>query len=160
RPEETMGTLVILLPPLVVLGTAALLAVLFGALLRRRPRWLRLPAALLLGVAGALLAAWLAADSLPDGWLPAEPRRRVDEADVFLVFALGLVEAPEGGEAGGQTNLALAHWLVRCNAAKKPAIVQEGVYLALKELEAAEPTLAIDSWVIRLPHDPQVYVDT
>jgi hypothetical protein len=153
-----------ILAPLAVLALFALaLGVLFHALLARFVRspglWTR-AAAIALGsvAAGGLFVALLPA--VPDRWLRPEPRGDLDQADAFVAFALGLGQSAEGQPTPGQSNRAIARWLVEHNPHHRPAIVQEGVYLALKELEGERPALRVDGWVTRLPHRPDVYVDT
>jgi hypothetical protein len=112
------------------------------------------------GLGGALLVVFLAATLVPDRWLRADPRGTLAEADVFIVFGLGLGRAPDGGETPGASNAAIARWTIQNNVERKPTIVQEGVYLALQEMERSQPDLGVDAWVIRLPHHPNVYVNT
>lgn len=107
---------------------------------------------LLAAAVGAIVAVVLVLACWPDAWLRAQPRGDLARADFFAVFALGL-----GRDGAGRTNEALADWLLAHNPERKPAIVQEGVYRALL---AREPARALAAWVIRLPHDPHVYVTT
>lgn len=97
---------------------------------------------------------------VPDRWLRAIPRGTVRDADVFVAFGFGLNKTQSGLDAPGGSNLAIALWVVENNPFRKPVIVQEGVYLALKELERTQTRLGVDSWAICLPHDPRVYVNT
>jgi hypothetical protein len=141
------------------------LGVVFQAQLVRLPlfrsggRWLR-GLSLGLGLATALALFVAALPAVPDRWVRAEPRGDLHQADAFVVFALGLGQPVNGKPTPGESNRAIARWLVEHNAQHSPAIVQEGVYLALKELEADRPDLRLEKWVIRLPHRPGVYVDT
>jgi hypothetical protein len=107
-----------------------------------------------------LLVLLLVIPALPDRWIRAEPRGSVEDADVFVVFGLGLGPPAGGRETPGESNRALARWLAGHNPGRKPAIVQEGVYLALQELEESRPGLRVSDWAIRLPDRPGVYVDT
>ncbi|HUR54180.1 MAG TPA: hypothetical protein VMZ71_08620 [Gemmataceae bacterium] len=102
-------------------------------------------------LAVARVALPLTADSLR----PA-PRGNVAEANSFVVFAFGLGQPVEGKPTAGESNLALARWLLKENPQRKPTIVQEGVYLALRELDAPH----LDEWVTCLPSPPGVYIDT
>lgn len=163
-----MVTFCILLPYLVVLLAALPLAALVDALLRRYPvpAWVcssaRLRAGLALTASTAVVAllAALSIPLVPDSWVRARPKGRPGDGDVYVAFAFGLGRDAAGREVAGESNRALARWLSEHNVGRKPAVVQEGVYLGLKELEAACPGLAVDAWVLRLPHDPRVYVDT
>lgn len=81
--------------------------------------------------------------------------QEMKQADGFIAFGFGLGKDKNGVETPGITNLEIAKWILKNNPQRKPVIVQEGVYLALKQ-EAKN----IDTWIIRLPHNPSVYVDT
>jgi len=108
-------------------------------------------------LAGGLLGCWLVLDVLQG----AKPQGKVEQADSFVVLGFGLVRTAGGQEAAGASNQALAAWLVEHNPERKPAIVQQGVYLALQALVAQQPELhPLDEWVTVLPHDAQAYVDT
>jgi hypothetical protein len=161
-----MVTFWILLPHLVFLAAVLLLAVLFSSLLgrlpwsRQWPLWRRRATSLILAVLAALVATASALQLVPDQWVRATPRGDLKTANLFVAFGLGLCRTPDGGEPAGESNRAIARWLIEHNPHRKPAIVQQGVYLALKEFEAARPGLAVDTWVLRLPHDPELYVDT
>jgi hypothetical protein len=84
----------------------------------------------------------------------AQSQGTLNEADSFVVFSFGLGPDAEGKSTAGASNHALAKWVLANNPTRKPTIVQEGVYLALKESNTA------GSWVIRLSDRPGVYVDT
>jgi hypothetical protein len=144
------------------------LGVAIHALHRRLP-WLAWPRsaarwapalALAFGAAATLLLLLRVIPAVPDTWIRPEPRGSVEDADVFVVFGLGLGPPAGGRETPGESNRALARWLAEHNPRRKPAIVQEGVYLALQELEESRPGLRVGDWAIRLPHRPGVYVDT
>jgi len=119
-------------------------------------------AALLGGLVGLAVVLW----SWPTDWLRARPRGGLAQADHLVVFALGLGRDAAGDETAGASNDALADWLLANNTDRKPTVVQEGVYLALRERqrrrhrEADGPELDLAAWVIRLPHDPAAYVGT
>ncbi len=121
---------------------------------------LRLGAAAVGATLGAALAVLGVLAWLPDRWLRARPRGRLRDADVFVAFALGLTRTPTGADGPGESNLAIARWLVTNNPDRKPTVTQEGVYLALLQLQQGQPELKVDQWTVRLPHDPKVYVDT
>lgn len=103
-----------------------------------------------------LLMGWFVRDE----WLRATPRGKVDDGDVFVAFGFGICKTPEGADAPGESNIAIAHWIVANNPKHRPTIVQAGVYLALEELSKAQPGLIVDAWVIQLPHHRADYVDT
>lgn len=90
----------------------------------------------------------------------ARPQGALADADAFVLLGFGLGLGADGRITSGLSNLALAQWVVAHNPLRLPTITQEGTYLALKELETAVPSLAVDTWVINLPHDPRVHVDT
>lgn len=92
--------------------------------------------------------------------LVAQPQGCLDDADAFVLLGFGLVELANGRLLPGDSNKQLAQWVVDHNPLRLPTITQEGTYLALKELETADPRLNIEQWVINLPHDPHVHVDT
>jgi hypothetical protein len=95
-----------------------------------------------------------------DGWCRTKSRGDVATADSFVVFSFGLGPKVNDRPTAGASNRALAEWLVENNPGKKPAVVQEGVYLALQELTEKEPNL-LERWdVIRLPERDGFYVDT
>ena len=96
---------------------------------------------------------------LPPG-LSVVPTGNLNEADVFFLLGFGLVRTADGRLLPGASNLALARWLVAHNPHRLPTITQEGTYLALKQLEYADPALAVENWVINLPHDDRLHVDT
>jgi hypothetical protein len=156
-----------------------LLPLAIGSLLYRRGDRTGLRAAaraFLLGVLVALVI--LSPFAVWEGWCRSAPRGDVAAADSFVVFSFGLGPTVNGQPTAGASNRALAQWLVDNNPDKtaaskpgpklrKPAVVQEGVYLALKELEQEQkelkPTepLLLESWdVIRLPEREGFYVDT
>ena len=116
--------------------------------------------ACLAALLGGLAALALLLRRLPDRWVRPLPCGQVSEADYFAVFALGLGRDASGEETAGASNEALADWLLANNPQRRWAVVQEGVYLALREREKGNPNLRLKRWVIRLPHDPDVYVDT
>jgi hypothetical protein len=162
-----MLTLLVLLPPAGLVLLSLALGVLVHTSLRRLPcAWVRSAAwwapvpALAVGAAAALLLVAGLMPAVPDRWVRAEPRGRIEDADVFVAFGLGLGRPAAGRETPGESNRALARWLVEHNSGRKPAVVQEGVYLALAELEESRPGLRVDDWAVRLPHRPGVYVDT
>ncbi len=109
---------------------------------------------------GGLLVLVLILRACPPAWLRARPRGNLADADFLVVFAFALTRDVRGEEAAGASNAALADWLLTANPQRKPTIVQEGVYLALLDRARSQPTLNLKGWVIRLPHDPAVYVDT
>lgn len=113
-------------------------------------------AALLGGLVGLAVVLW----SWPTDWLRARPRGDLAQADHVVVFALGLGRDADGDETAGASNDALADWLLANNPDRKPTVVQEGVYLALRARERRMPDLDLAAWVIRLPHDPTGYVGT
>jgi hypothetical protein len=161
-------TVCVLLPPAGLVAASLALGVAVHALLRRLPwlagsgpfaHWVS-ALALALGAASALLLLLLVIPAVPDRWIRAEPRGDIEDADVFVVFGLGLGQLAGGRETPGESNRALARWLAEHNPGRKPAVVQEGVYLALRELEESRPGLRVGDWAIRLPHRPGVYVDT
>lgn len=98
--------------------------------------------------------------SLLNPHMIASPQGNLADADAFILLGFGLVEQANGRLAPGASNLALAKWVVAHNHLRLPTITQEGTYLALKELEAADPSLDVDRWAINLPHDAHVHVDT
>jgi hypothetical protein len=111
------------------------------------------------GLLGGLAFLALVLRCLPNRWLRPSPRGTLEEADFLAVFALGLRR--EGrSEAAGESNAALAEWVLTNNPGRKPTVVQEGVYLALLRRAEADPDLNLSAWVLRLPHAPDVYVDT
>jgi hypothetical protein len=121
--------------------------------------------AILAGVAGALVGALaalvLASRTWPDRWLRALPRGDLSRADYFAVFGMGLGPRDARGKpTAGASNEALADWLLANNPRRKPTIVQEGVYLALLAREKLDRKLKLSAWVLRLPHDDGVSVDT
>lgn len=123
--------------------------------------WGRLFLALRSAVEGGILtSAAYAPFLLWPGWCRAVPQGDLATADAFVVFGFGLGPTADDQPTPGQTNRALAAWLVANNPAKKPVIVQEGVYLALKELEKAQPDALKDWKVVRIPDRPGMYVDT
>lgn len=163
-----MVTMIILLP----LGLLALLVLgswlLWYFLVFRFFPGARLPSSpllgplLSLGLGGitTLAVGWVALPLVPDRWIRAEAQGNPAEADALVAFAFGLGPSTGRHPSPGESNRAIARWLVGHNPQKKPAIVQEGVYLALKELEVVRPGLQVDSWTFPLPHQPGVYVDT
>lgn len=90
----------------------------------------------------------------------AAPAGVLADADSFVVLGFGLVVGENGRYQPGASNQALAEWVVANNPLRLPTITQHGVYLAFKELEIKNPALDIDRWVICLPHDLDVHVDT
>ena len=92
--------------------------------------------------------------------LVAKPHGDIIAAEAFILLGFGLNQEDDGVIAPGASNMALAQWVASHNPYKLPTITQMGIYLALKELEKEQPDLAIDTWVINLPHDPRVHVDT
>jgi hypothetical protein len=145
-----MQTATILLPPALLLAAALCSAALLRAVVRRRLL------SLTLALATAFLVLLGALAVLPDGWVRATPQGDVGRADAFVALAIGL--GPAG--SAGESNVALARWLIEHNPDHRPAIVQEGIYLALRELQDADPCMCVEEWVIRLPHREGVYVDT
>lgn len=92
--------------------------------------------------------------------LTAVPQNNITNADSFILLGFGLAKTDNGQDAPGKSNQAIARWLVAHNPQKRTTITQEGTYLALKELEAEMPDLAVDAWTVNLPHDEDVHVDT
>jgi hypothetical protein len=86
----------------------------------------------------------------------------IRDADCYVVMGFGYRIAPGGAMRAGESNQAIAEFLLDLNEEGKPAIVQYGVLLALKELVQEELKYAGRDlgWVISLPHDPDFYVDT
>ena len=97
----------------------------------------------------------MATDWMPDSWLRASPRGTVADGDAFVVLAFGLRD-----NAAGASNEALADWLIQNNPKLLPAIVQEGVYRALKNRESSQPKLKVDGWAKRMPHKDGEDVNT
>ncbi|RMG97024.1 MAG: hypothetical protein D6706_09280 [Chloroflexi bacterium] len=99
------------------------------------------------------------------GWTPsylqliAKPQGNINAADGFALLGFGL-RRENGRLTPGDSNLALARWLIQHNPHKHPTITQQGTYLALKTLATQQPHLSLDNWVINLPHDDRVHVDT
>jgi hypothetical protein len=92
--------------------------------------------------------------------LVARPQGQLKDADAFVLLGFGLVESENGRPLPGAGNQSLAEWVVAHNPLRLPTITQEGTYLALKEMELADPSLEVDHWAINLPHDSRVHVDT
>jgi hypothetical protein len=92
--------------------------------------------------------------------LTAVPQHNLTDADSFILLGFGLAQTADGQDAPGKSNQAIARWLVAHNSQKRITFTQEGTYLALKEMEAENPGLAVDEWTINLPHDEHVHVDT
>lgn len=90
----------------------------------------------------------------------ASPQGDTTQGDVFILLGFGLEEDPDGTLRPGISNQKLAEWVVANNPHRLPTITQEGTKLALEELESADPSLNTERWVINLPHDPHVHVDT
>jgi hypothetical protein len=163
-----MLTIRVLLPPAGLVLLSLALGAAIHTLLRGLPRWTWIRSAgwwapmpaLALGGGAALLLLTLLMPAVPDRWVRAEARGSVEEADVFVAFGLGLGRPAPGRDTPGESNRALARWLADHNPGRKPAVVQEGVYLALAELEESRPGLRVDDWAVRLPHRPGVYVGT
>jgi hypothetical protein len=156
-----MSTAVVVMYPLVTLLLLPLLAAVGLHVVRwckwGRPSrwWTRIAWAVLCYFVGlAVTAAVLLCCVLRAERLRAEPRGELAEADSFVVFSFGLGPDAKGKPTAGASNRALALWVLEHNPARKPTIVQEGVYLALEELNA------VGDWVIRLSDRPGVYVDT
>ena len=157
-----MPTAVVILFPLVAL----LLLPLAVAVLLYVVRWWKLgrPASVRMRIAWTALCCFdigvvgacvvLAVSVLRHDRCRAEPRGSLAEADSFVVFSFGLGPDANGKPTAGRSNRALALWLLEHNPARKPTVVQQGVYLALEELNAT------GDWVIRLSDRPGVYVDT
>lgn len=82
------------------------------------------------------------------------------EIDGFILLGFGLNQNADGTFSPGKSNMTLAKWVVKNNPSRLPTLTQMGTYLALKELEANDPSLNIDRWAINLPHDDTVHVDT
>lgn len=139
-------TAIILLPLLVLLAPLPL------SLLLRRLGRLAFPVALLVTLVAARLALPFAADRIR-----AAPRGDLADADSFVVFAFGLGPPIAGMPSAGESNRALARWLLDANPNRKPTVVQDGVYRALLELH---PAAELASWVTPLPSPPGVYIDT
>lgn len=165
-----MPTAVILAPLVLMLVLPGALVLLAGRLLRRRfgvpasrrGRVGRAVAAMLLGAVAAvpLLALVVWAYANRPGWLPAAPRGSLAEADSFVVFNFGVGPTVGGRPTPGESNRALARWLVEHNPARKPTVVQDALYYALEELAADRPGLLDGGWLVRLSDRPDVYVDT
>lgn len=92
--------------------------------------------------------------------LAVTPVGNLAEADVFFLLGFGLVQQANGRLQPGQSNLALARWLLANNPHRVPTITQEGTFLALQQLENAHGSLELEQWVINLPHDARIHVDT
>lgn len=122
------------------------------------------PLAILIGALVSTLGGWIAARWLlarwPARWLRATPRGDLLSGDCFAVFGFGLCRDDQGNETAGVSNDALAKWLLVHNPNRKPTFVQEGVYLALRAIEAEWPNLSLDQWIFRLPHEPAAYATT
>jgi hypothetical protein len=84
------------------------------------------------------------------------------DADCYVVMGFGLRTASDGQLRAGESNRAMARFLLDTNEAGKPAIVQYGVLLGLQELRQEEPKYAGRDvgWARALPHDDKVHVDT
>lgn len=114
----------------------------------------------LVGILSGAIAMAVVLLTIPGRWLRAKPRGSLTQADYLAVFALGLGRDSSGNETAGASNDALADWLLANNPQRKPTVVQEGIYLALRQREHIQPDLALSRWVHRLPHDPNVDADT
>jgi len=91
-----------------------------------------------------------------------KPTKSPQGMDYYIVMGFGLYTAPDGSISAGESNRAIARFLLDTNKKGKPAIVQYGVFLALDKLrqeEAAYADRELD-WVIALPHDDRFYIDT
>ena len=86
----------------------------------------------------------------------ADPVGDLNRADYFIVLGFGIVRGPRGRDEPGRSNLALAKWLLANNTTHKPAIIQYGVHLALKELGETD----LDEWTTVLPDHEDIHVDT
>jgi hypothetical protein len=128
-----MRTAVVLLPLAALLVTPLPLALVARCFLPDRRAYLAvallLACCLTLGVTRLLLP--YTADALK-----ATPRGDLAQADSFVVFAFGLGLPVDGTDTAGESNLALARWLLEANPGRQPTVVQDGVYLALRELNA------------------------
>lgn len=86
----------------------------------------------------------------------ADPVGELNRADYFIVLGFGIVRGPKGDDAPGRSNLALAKWLLTNNPNRKQAVVQYGVFLALRELGETD----LDKWITVLPDHKDIHVDT
>jgi ADP-ribose pyrophosphatase YjhB (NUDIX family) len=151
--EPVPRTLNILLPLAVVLLAPIPLGFLLRRALPRRRGYLLLALALAAVLSVVLTTLmWQVLDDLRPHVLHSDPVR----PDSYVVFGFGLGQPAVGQPTAGESNLALARWLVSENRDRLPTIVQEGVYLALRELEVPQ----LDDWVTCLPSPPGVYIDT
>lgn len=150
-----MRMLFILLPPVGLL----LLPLAAGLLARWRVRRRRAVAFVAAFTATAVFLG-LGLTLTPPRLIRAAPHGAEASADSFVVFSFGMGPTVNGRDTPGQSNRALARWVVEHNPARKPTVVQEYIYLAFQELETGDPGLRINDWVIRLPHRPSANVDT
>jgi hypothetical protein len=88
--------------------------------------------------------------------LQAKPRGTLQLADIFIGLGFGIIRGSDGNDEPGQSNLSLAKWLLDNNPQHKPAIIQYGLYLALKNLGEND----LESWVNVLPDHKDIHVDT
>ena len=111
-----------------------------------------------------ILIVFIIIKKTPDNKICANPSENWEDliknkADLFIAFGFGICKDPNGKETPGESNEEIAKWIIKYNNStnkrRKPTIVQEGVYLALENMDSE-----VNSWVIRLPHNPEVYVDT
>ena len=102
--------------------------------------------------------------SSPFGRMVAPSQGSLDQAEAFVLLGFGLVVDPAGNISPGVSNTHLASWLIEHNPKKLLTITQEGTYLGLQKAQTSQGTNItpknLDSWVINLPHDPHVHVDT
>lgn len=82
--------------------------------------------------------------------LKSRPCGETHTADAFVVLGFGL--GPDG--TAGQSNRAIARWLLSHNKDGRPALAQMGIAWALDEIGPRPP------WLAALPHHPDLYVDT
>ncbi len=88
--------------------------------------------------------------------LIAKPRGNVADADCYILLGFGLAEDADGVLLPGVSNLALAQWLLANNPQRKQTVTQLGAQLALQQLGVSNSA----EWIILLPHNDQVHVDT
>ena len=88
--------------------------------------------------------------------LVAQPQGQVDSADTFILLGFGLTQTSSGILTPGESNLALARWLLANNPQRKSTITQLGTELALRELLGGDSA----EFIIPLPHNNDVHVDT
>lgn len=90
----------------------------------------------------------------------ARPQGNLDQAEAFVLLGFGLADDGNGKTLAGVSNTHLARWLLVHNHGRLLTITQEGTYLALQDTADIETKATLDKWVVNLPHDPHVHVDT